>query len=171
MLTPILISVFFIIFPLFISLKIVYNGDSKGVNLSLFLFNFIKIFKSKIYIRKNKLTLKINNKEKIIKLNKKLLFENNLNKIIESNILKFTSNVEIGSDNIESIFNLMNLLNLINNILGNNYKKIKPQLKIDNNLRINLDENIFKINIKIIFLLNILSIIFNLIRKIIYVKK
>ncbi len=163
-LTAILISVFFIIFPIFINLNAVYFNEVKRTLFCVDIFGFIKIFSGQIRFNKNEIIFECNNKRKIIKFDLNMFSKNNFKKLSRYHVRKLSSNIQLGSDNLEFIFNATNLINLLNNIFLFYIKNKKNYFVFNSNVDIFLNKKIFNYKINFQIILNILTIISNLIK-------
>lgn len=167
MLLAILISVFFIFFPLFLNIEANYKHQEKILYIKLKIFNKIKIFNCKTSIKNNNLILFYGeNKKKLISI-KSILTKNSIKAFLDINTIRIKSKIEIGINNQENLDYYLYLI-CANHVLNFLFFKIitnkKNYLKIKNDINIYQNKKLFNFIIETTFLLNFFVIIINLIK-------
>ena len=175
MLSAILISVFFIIFPLFFYLNFAYIQKLNKILFSINLFN-VKIFYGTISFNSNKILIRYNKKKiKIININKNLFNKNNINKFSGYHFYSVKTLTEIGLQNSNPLVFSILLSTVIIETIKNIIILKKPYFVLNNQINLYENEHKFNVFMQNCLIINLLTIFINLIknfiRNLIYDKK
>lgn len=169
-----IIIVSIIIFPIFIDANFVFLSENKKAYYTINLFKKVKLLSG--YIELNALQIIIHlteNKAIIVPLSLFLDMGKKFKPLKDYHILNWKLKLEIGlKDNIFSVIVSTFILSYIENHLRWFLNNKKPYLKIDNNICVYEDENVFNVYLNACIVLNLLMIILSFIKifleKIIY---
>ncbi len=165
MLSAILISVFFIIFPLFFRVYVFYGREVNRLFFTITLFGVVKVLYGKIYVNSSGIVVDYNKKKrKIIRLNLCEIRKNGINKFSGYHLLEMRSLVEIGGVNAEKLFIITCVLNGVNNLLGDVFTSRKHYVQLDNNINVYLDKKVINVYLKLSLVINLLTLIVNLVK-------
>lgn len=163
-----------LIFPIFISVRIGFTGKDKKLTLSAKLFGFIKVFNVKIVKTEGGLLMvKKSGKNTFIPYKKLLGLKKSFEPFKDYHVLRVKTQLDIGTK--ETIYALTGgfIVSFTEQTLGVVLRELKPYVKLDNAVYVHENENVIKLNAKIVAVVNLLTAIISLIKiiteKIIYV--
>lgn len=165
MITATLILFAFIIFPLFINVNIYFD---KNLSKLFFSFSFLSIIRIGGYVEKisEGIAIHYSNKRAII-IDYKNLFKikNKIKPLNDYHFIKFKSTIEIGGKNdVLNFVYLGFLINYIENVFEWFIYNKKPYVKLNNNVNVYTNEEVFKIYINVQILFNLLMVIISVIK-------
>ena len=166
MLIPIIIIYSLIIFPVFLNINIYYSKIKNKVYFKIKLFNFIKILKGYVERIEEGFVFHISSKKAIILPYKNILgMRKKIKPLKDYNIIKF--NLTINYGNNKNLFNAL-VISSFFQILNNNILKIlcvnKKHVKINNQINIYEDKNLFNIKCRASVIFNILMVLISIIK-------
>ena len=154
-----------LIFTIFISVSAKYDKNVKVLFMTFRLFN-VRIITISAKIFPKGLAINITNKKTIlIPFTKLFDARKKFEPLKDYHFIKFNFELEIGSEeNAPQTLFFAHNVNTFFNYFHWFLTFYKPHVKIDNNVKIHLDKNEFKIRAKLVIVFNLLMILLSLIK-------
>ena len=165
MLIAFIIIYILLILPLFIRFRIGYFNENKKLYFTVYLFSFIKLLYGYIEKIDNGLAIHINGKKTFIfNFNNIFSMKSKVKPLMDYHIKRFYSVIEIGGEKLFNNLAFSFFYNYINERLIWLLKCKKNYIKVQNDLNIIEDENIFSVYMEFTVILNILMILLSFIK-------
>jgi hypothetical protein len=162
-LIAILLSVFFIIFPLFLHVKI-YKITNKTL-IELKLFKILTLIKGEIRIKGDKILLDFGGRRiKIFSIDT-LINKENIKNLLDINVLSVNLELNIGHKEFEILFGLTCFTSIMLDIIFNVLKSKKQYILLNKNINLYTYKNTLNYKVEVLFVLNFVSILIIVIKK------
>lgn len=159
MLIAIIISVFFIIFPILVNVQLVYLKQLGKIYFNIKIFGLFNIVKGCVEVKDKEIKLLLNQKEKNIKLAKILSSKNNVKLLFDFNFISTYVFVELGLKNVVKSLFVAHLINSAGSYFSWFFRQNKPYLEIKQDVQLYLDKEIVNVFFKGQILINIVAIL------------
>ncbi len=173
----VIITYIFLIFPIFVNIKVKYLKSAKMLEYKIKLFSFITLFFGYVELIDEGIAIHVNDKKAILIFYKDIFsMRKRFKPLKDYHIFRLNANASIGllDDEVQRL-NFIIIYNFIFNIIGQCANQIKPYLKLKSNIALYEKEDLFSFVIKTTIVLNMLMILISLIKivleKIIYAIK
>ena len=162
-LIAILLSVFFIIFPLFLNVKI-YKITNKTL-IELKSFKILTLIKGEIRIKGDKILLAFGGRKiKIFSIDT-LINKENIKNLLDINVLSVNLELNIGHKEFEILFGLTCFTSIMLDIIFNVLKSKKQYILLNKNINLYTYKNTLNYKVEVLFVLNFVSILIIVIKK------
>lgn len=165
MIATVLIVISVLIFPLFLSINLIYSKDENKLFFCIYLFGILRIASGYAELLKDCIAVHVSEKKAFLIFYGKLL---NLNKSIKPlkdyHFIKFTSLIEIGGENLLIPKAASFIYNYVWGFITWFFYNKKPYLKLKNDVNIYENKDILNIFIDTKIVLNLLMIFLSMIK-------
>lgn len=158
--------VIFVVFPLFLSCKVGYFGETKKIYFSFSLFGFIKVFGGYVEFFSNGFAIHYRKKKAFFVFYKKLFgMRKSFKPLQDYHFIKLKTCIDVGKNNhLTDVFIGSFLFNYLTRNIEWFYKIRKPYYNLKNYINIYEDEDIFNFYFDALIIFNFLMIILSFIK-------
>ena len=170
MLIAFIISYTLLIFPIFIRFYGEIDKETKKLKYKIKLFRFITIFFGYAEFIDEGIAVHVNNiKAYIIYYKEFFAIHNKIKPLKDYHLYRLKSVISIGSSANDKMLTFIIIYNAIVNAFGYTINKIKPYVKIKNDVNVYYDTNMFNVKFNFVIVLNLLMIFLSFIK--VYLEK